>query len=355
MKKHIPSSDQVISNIQQREALKMRLEQLQVERGKITTMKLRPAERKIIEVNQQINSYRASDNPDQYSRLLAGAEQDLQQLKKQQSEHEKDIHFIDDELSEIAHKLDNIDTTASVETVKHYMMQISNEVNKVEKIEGLMENQKGIINQLGDNSDEEIDQLQSRRSAILADITLGEAEDADLKAIDQEINALLEASSKSHIKDAPIMRNAQQVINGLMPKLEEAGKELKQLEDGLSKIMESFLISQGELIGKRYIKHAQGLIEEFKTLVAIEEVRISLSLNQEEAFGHLSSMNALRIPSLHLNCFNESEQHSPEQGILYSFVPMTPEKQAEINRSKMLFMDKLHELGLSDAFERLKR
>jgi len=354
MKKNIASSDQVISNIQQREELKIRLEQLQLERGKIKIMKLRPAERKIIEVNQRINSYRTSDNPDRYSRLLATAEQDLQQLKEQQLENEKKVHIIDDELSKIAHQLDNIDTTASVETVQYYMGRISDATNKVGKIEGLMEDQKGIVNQLSDNSDEEIEQLQSRRSTILADITLGEAEEADLKAIDQEINALLDSSSKSHIKDAPIMRNAQQVINGLTPKLEEAGKELKQLEDGLPKIMESFLISQGELVGNRYIKRAQALIEEFKTLVAIEEVRISLSLNQEEAFGHLSSMNALRIPSLHLNCFNESEQHSPEQGILYSFVPMTPEKQAEIDQSKTLFMNKLHELGLSDAFDRVK-
>lgn len=349
MKKINASSDQVISNIQQRESLKEQLEKLQLKRGSVSTMKLQPTERKIIIAKQHIDAYRNSTEPKRFEHLLKDAEQDLAHLEEKRIQYEKEIHSIDDELCEVVHKLDNINTAASVETVQQYMKQIDDAAGRVSKIQSLIEEQQKIVQQMDDGSESRLEELQRQQATLLADVKLGDADKADSIALDQEIKALIEESSRAHMIDVPIQRHAQLVISGLTPKLEAAQNNLAELKAGLPMIMESFMISEGEHAGKRYIKHAKALIDEFKTLVAIEEIRASLNLNHEEDFGHLSSMNALRIPSMNLNCFAETVQHNPEQHILYTFTPMTPEKQAEINQAKSQFMKNIQALGLADV------
>ena len=344
------TSDQVISNIEEKEELLARKQGLISSRGASITQ-LHSISHKLISARQTVNSYKSSRDPKHYENQLRNAEFELDSLLKQQDEFETKIQHMEDELCEVNHKLDRINTRASAEEILHYIQKVDDAKGQIAKIESLINENQATINNLVDKSDEDLAKLQEKRASILADMSMGEAKQSDLDAIDSQINDLVEKSSNDQFDSAPAIRDAQQSIKGLIPKLEQANSHLAKLIQNQPKIVEGFLIEQANQIGKKFVVHAQKLINEFTRLKAIEEIRKRKGLDREGVYFTATPMNFLRIPTFALDCFEDVKKQDVVQQLLYSDFPHTPERNAELNEAFYEELKRYREIGLGEIFD----
>jgi chromosome segregation ATPase len=119
------------------------------------------------------------------------------------------------------------------------------------------------------NYQDPVDPLLQQREEILAGIAVGETDQADLAAIDQRIDDETKRSSKDRASAELTITESAATIKGLARRMEKANLELNRLQQLKADVMNNYLRSEAEAVGKEYVKLAGRLIDAHGRLVGL--------------------------------------------------------------------------------------
>lgn len=147
-----------------------------------------------------------------------------------------------------------------------------------------------------------VDELETQREDLLADIATGQDKQAQLQSLDAELAAL-----KSDIKNQGNQAAAEQTINGLQRKLAKAQDECDQLEKKRPDLARALLLASAEELGAEYGQAAARIDYLCRRLLALD------SLLRDHGLGYsLSGRGVLQIPRFELNTMPASRAlHRP--------------------------------------------
>lgn len=115
-------------------------------------------------------------------------------------------------------------------------------------------------------------ELEARREALLAEIAVGNATEADLDALDGEIAREREAAEEAREEADRRAQDARQAVAGLERKLAVAREELVELEERTPEVLTQFLTTEAEQVCKAYLKAAGQVRDHMFQLYALSEL-----------------------------------------------------------------------------------
>jgi hypothetical protein len=122
---------------------------------------------------------------------------------------------------------------------------------------------------------EQVTDRSEQRAAILADLAIGNADQADLNAHDRLTNNEQKAHQVSSAKAEPIINQAKQTIAGLEAKLADLVNMQASLERKNPLILEQLLMTEIKRVSTRYLANALAVHEDFMKLAGLEDLLIA--------------------------------------------------------------------------------
>lgn len=122
---------------------------------------------------------------------------------------------------------------------------------------------------------EQVTDRSEQRAAILADLAIGNADQADLNALDRLTNNEQKAHQVSSAKAEPIINQAKQTIAGLEAKLADLVNMQAILERKNPLILEQLLMTEIKRVSTRYLANALAVNEDFMKLAGLEDLLIA--------------------------------------------------------------------------------
>ena len=122
---------------------------------------------------------------------------------------------------------------------------------------------------------EQVTDRSEQRAAILADLAIGNADQADLNALDRLTNNEQKAHQVSSAKAEPIITQAKQTIAGLKAKLADLMIMQASLERKNPLILEQLLMTEIKRVSAHYLANAQAVNEDFMKLAGLEDLLIA--------------------------------------------------------------------------------
>lgn len=163
----------------------------------------------------------------------------------------------------------NVDICA--EDVMEHLRQIDQVKMEVQNLQTVIEAQRQSIAEAAAAIPQPIDR-QHKRQNLMADIALGNATEADLKTLDDEIAKEQKAIQEATKKAAPKVEKAQAALAGLGRKLAAVQAELQALETKSSEVSHRFFVSEAEKVGAQFVNHALRMKELYTRLVGLDSI-----------------------------------------------------------------------------------
>ena len=175
------------------------------------------------------------------------------------------------------------------------------------------ERQRAAIQSLADAQQAVIDQaqttlpavpdLQPERQALLADIAMGNATEADLKALDRRIREASGNAEQGKATASPIIDRAAQTLAGLRGKLATAEADLQALNEKRRDLLLGYLQTEAEAEGKKYAELGLAAFASLKRILSLNTLGASLA--GRDFAGDFWS--AFQVPVLPLKACSEHE------------------------------------------------
>jgi|GEM_PF-4975137 len=143
---------------------------------------------------------------------------------------------------------------------------------------------------------EDVPSLQKiieKRQGLLAQREIGQNVDAELAAIEQELEGGRQQVQEARTHAEAIEAQAEEITAGLKRMLYDKEKRLKQLQERIQpQAVKSFLLVRAEVLGGEYARAAEALVAKFTQLAALGSI---LSGRDELDRSVLPWKNALRL------------------------------------------------------------
>lgn len=219
-------------------------------------------------------------------------------------------------------ELPQLTTALGAEGLLEHRNRITQAENEIEAVRNAIEAQHRIIQEAEEAKVHPVNRA-IRRQDLMADITLGNATEADMKELDEEIAKEQKAIQEAQKKSEPLMKQAQAALNtlpGLERKLSYALEKLESIQSITNEVEQRFYLGEAENLAAEFIDHATQIKALYMRLAGVNNIITSLGGNDFMANNHAKIMlGGLLIPIFKLPQFKGMESNPVERpGVFFS-------------------------------------
>lgn len=183
-------------------------------------------------------------------------------------ENQETVESIRAELTAAQEELTQLKSGCGVEEALAFQHSLAEAEQRVPELKALVAEQERIIAE-AQASVPSATELLERREDILAGIATGDATEAELKAVDKELENLNARIADASAKASEVMATAGPRLAGLQRMLKDAEQRLGKLKEQKPEVTRQFLKTQAALVYGDYLKLAHQLGEKFVQLMSL--------------------------------------------------------------------------------------
>lgn len=291
--------------------IEARIGQINVEKNAISMKKSILENKTIRDLRNRLNGMPESDP--RYAGSRKELSHDLEQARADFKEAHTKAETLEKELTELVTlELPACNVDICAEDVLEHLRQIEQAQKEVKNLQTVIE----VLNRSIAEATAAIPQPINRphkRQDLMADIVLGNATEADLTALDDEIAKEQKAFQDATKISAPKVQEAQTALPGLGRKLATAQAALQALETKTNEVSYRFFVGEAERAGAQFVNHALRMKELYTRLMGLD-----LILKGHDGEGIVvHGPKRLYIPVFRLPQFEGLESPSSVRGTFF--------------------------------------
>jgi len=201
---------------------------------------------------------------------------------------------------------------------------------RIPELKALVEEQERLIQQ-AKGSIPSAERLQERREDLLAGLSTGDATEAQLKAVDKELEALNAQIADASAKTSEIIATAQARLGGLRRMLKEAEQELEKLTLQKPDVARLVLKSQAALVYSDYLKLGEQLGQKFVEMMSLNALICSVPERRHIDHSILLMAFQMKIPRFKIG----ADAEAPSMSTVFSAAEQRIDLAREAEKARL--------------------
>jgi chromosome segregation ATPase len=234
------------------------------------------------------------------------------------------------ELAAAENELADLRRGCGIEEALSFQQSLDEAEKRIPEVKALIEEQERLI-QEAKATIPSADTLQERREDILAGLSTGDATEAQLNAVDQELEALNAQIADASAKASEILGKAEPTLAGLRRKLKEAEEYLEELLLQKPEVTRLVLKSEAALVYFDYLKLGQELGEKFVRLMSLNALICSVPERRHVDHSILLMASVMKIPRFKIG----PDAEAPSMSTVFSAVEQRIDLAREVEKQRL--------------------
>lgn len=176
-----------------------------------------------------------------------------------------------------------------------FQQELAEAEKRVPEVKALVDEQERVIRE-AKATIPSAEQILERREDILAGLSTGDATEAQLKAVDQELETLNSHIADASAKSSEIIATAEARLAGLRRMLKDAEQQLEKLTLQKPEVARLFLKTQAALVYSDYLNLGEQLGEKFVKLMSLNALICSVPERRHIDHSILLMASVMKIP-----------------------------------------------------------
>jgi len=217
-----------------------------------------------------------------------------------------------------------------IEEALSFQQSLAEAEQRVPELKALVDEQERVIRE-AKATIPSAEQLLERREDILAGLSTGDATEAQLKAVDQELEALNTLIADASAKASQIVAKAEPTLAGLRRKLADAERELKKLTLQKPDVARLILKTQAALVYSDYLSLGEQLGEKFVKLMSLNALICSVPERRHIDHSILLMAPVMKIPRFKIG----PDAEAPSMSTVFAAAEQRTDLTREAERARL--------------------